>query len=155
MPLDTIRKHLALGDSVVLAWGVENSYDWTPVGFYIASDSLSKRFDLCPPRIGGDGLLMVYKILPDCDSMAINKKGISEGVAAWYSNHGYNVYPVVTGGKSQKVIKANNRIVGQPPRYNNTYRPHVHCIGKVFCENIGNIFYLGRRYYENIASYIC
>lgn len=117
VPLDTIRKHLALGDSVVLAWGVENSYDWTPVGFCIASDSLRKRFNLCPQRIGGDGLMMVYQILPDCDSMAINKKGVAQNVATWYSNKGYNVYPVVTGGKGQKVIKANNKAVRQP-RYN-------------------------------------
>lgn len=124
VPLDTIRKHLALGDSIVLAWGVGNSYDWTPVGFYGArKDLFVERFNLCPQRIGGDGLMMVYQILPDCDSTAINKKGISDGVARWYGDHGYNVYPVVTGGKSQNDIKANNRIVGQPPRYNNAYRP--------------------------------
>jgi hypothetical protein len=122
--LDTIRKHLALGDSVVLAWGVANSDRWTPVGFWgVWNDLLSERFNLCPQRIGGDGLMMVYQILPDCDSMAINKLGIGGSVAARYTNHGYNVYPVVTGGKGQSGIKANNRIVGQPPQYNNTYRP--------------------------------
>lgn len=114
VPLDTIRNHLARGDSIVLVWGVVNSDNWTPVGFYGCKDSLDKRFDLCPPRIGGDGLMMVYQILPDCDSMAINKKGISQNVATWYSNKGYNVYPVVTGGKSQNDIKANNRKVRQP-----------------------------------------
>lgn len=112
--MDTIRKHLAQGDSIVLVWGVENSCYWTPVGFYGCKDSLNKRFDLCPPRIGGDGLMMVYQILPDSDSTAINKKGISQKVATWYGNKGYNVYPVVTGGKSQKDIKANNRKVKQP-----------------------------------------
>ena len=110
-------------DTVYIKWMVPNSDRWTPVGFYgVWKDGLQPLFDISPKVYGG-GLMRVYQILPDCDSTAINKKGISDGVARWYGDHGYNVYPVVTGGKSQKVIKANNRIVGQPPRYNNAYQP--------------------------------
>lgn len=108
-------------DTVYIKWMVPNSDDWTPVGFYgVWKDGLQPLFDISPKVCGG-GLMRVYQILPDCDSMAINKKGISGNIAERYNNNGYNVY--VTGGKSQNGIKANNRTVRQPPRYDNAYRP--------------------------------
>lgn len=104
-PLDTIRRYAndPEYDSIYIKWVVSNAAYWTPSGFHVARDSLSKRFNISPKVYGG-WWVVPYQIVPDADSLSHGVKGMARCDSVWYADRHYNVCPV-------------NKFA-QPPRYN-------------------------------------
>ena len=103
--LDTVRRYVndPEYDSIYIKWVVSNAAYWTPYGFHVARDSLSKRFNISPKVYGG-WWVVPYQIVPDADSLSHGVKGMARCDSVWYADRHYNVWPV---NKS-----------AQPPRYN-------------------------------------
>lgn len=122
-PLDSIRRYAndPEYDTIYIIWGVSDDFDWTPVGFNSARDSLRKRFDISS-KVYGKSFMMPYQILPDADSTNIGVKGMIQSNKDQYEHWHYDVWPVV-GDKNTKKLQ-------QVPHYKGTMAlPRNNCRG--------------------------
>lgn len=122
-PLDSIRRYAdnPMYDSVYIVWSICSDYGWTPVSFNYACKEFKKRFDLSP-KVFGKGFILPYQILPDCDSMSHNVKGMIQRNKGQYERWHYDVWPVI-GDKNTKKPQ-------QAPHYNGTMAlPRNNCRG--------------------------
>ena len=111
-PLDSVLRYAndPTYDSINIIWAPCGQTYWTPVSFNYACKEFKKRFDLSP-KVFGKGFILPYQILPDCDSMSHNVKGMIRSNKDQYERWHYDVRPVV-GDKGKKPQ--------QPQRYNGT-----------------------------------
>lgn len=104
-PLDSISRYAndQEYDTIYIKWTDPAEY-WTTYSFYVATDSLKRRFDISP-KVFGLGTIKPYEIRPDSDSLYL-VKGMIQSNRSWLESHNYVVQPVIGDKKSN-----------QPPRY--------------------------------------
>lgn len=105
-PMDSIRHYAndAGYDTIIIQWTRAPCAGWTTYGFYVACDSLKKRFNISQ-KVHGRGLIKPYEIRPDSDSLYL-VKGMIQSNRNWLESHNYVVQPVIGDKKSN-----------HPPRY--------------------------------------
>ncbi|MBR6364461.1 MAG: hypothetical protein IKS08_05265 [Alphaproteobacteria bacterium] len=122
-PLDSVLRYAndPTYDSIYIIWAPCGQTYWTPVSFNYACKEFKKRFDLSP-KVFGKGFILPYQILPDCDSMSHNVKGMIQSNKDQYEHWHYDVWPVV-GDKNTKKPQ-------QVPHYKGTMAlPRNNCRG--------------------------
>lgn len=105
-PMDSICRYAndPEYDTVYIKWTRPAVSGWTTYSFYVACDSLKKRFDMSQ-KVFGQGRIRPYEIRPDSDSLYL-VKGMIQSNRNWLESHNYVVQPVVGDKKSNR-----------PPRY--------------------------------------